>query len=40
MSLQPDRDLTLLGRSELALPTSPEEAILETFANKNAGRDF
>ncbi len=33
-------DLTLLGHSETRLPRSPEEARLEVFANRNAGRNF
>jgi len=33
-------DLTLLGRSENRLPRSPEEARLEVFANRNAGRNY
>jgi 7-cyano-7-deazaguanine reductase len=33
-------DLTLLGRSETSLPSSPEEATLETFDNKNKSRDY
>ncbi len=33
-------DLTLLGHSENRLPSSPEEARLEVFANRNAGRNY
>jgi 7-cyano-7-deazaguanine reductase len=33
-------DLTLLGRSENRLPTSPDEAQLETFANRLPGRNY
>ena len=33
-------DLTLLGHSENRLPTSPEEAKLETFPNFRPGRRF
>jgi 7-cyano-7-deazaguanine reductase len=33
-------DLTLLGRSENRLPTSPDEAQLETFANRMPGRNY
>ncbi len=33
-------DLTLLGHSENRLPTSPEEAKLETFPNCRPGRRF
>jgi 7-cyano-7-deazaguanine reductase len=33
-------DLTLLGHSENRLPRSPEEARLEVFANRNAGRNY
>lgn len=35
-----DPDLTLLGHSENRLPTSPEEAKLETFPNCRPGRRF
>ncbi len=30
----------LLGRSETALPTKPDRAILETFPNRNQDRDY
>jgi len=33
-------DLTLLGHSENRLPASPEEARLEVFPNRNAGRNY
>ena len=33
-------DLTLLGRSETSYPETPEEARLETFANRYAERDY
>jgi 7-cyano-7-deazaguanine reductase len=33
-------DLPLLGHSENRLPRSPEEARLEVFANRNAGRNY
>jgi len=33
-------DLTLLGNSENRLPRSPEEAKLEVFPNRNAGRNY
>ncbi len=32
--------LSLLGRSENALPANPDEAHLETFANRNKDRDY
>ena len=32
--------LTLLGRSEASLPASPDEAILETFSNRNSQREY
>lgn len=32
--------LTLLGRSEARLPSSPDAAILETFPNRNAERPY
>lgn len=32
--------LKLLGRSELRLPRSPDEAKLETFANRAPGRNY
>ena len=32
--------LTLLGRSEAGLPLSPDDAVLETFPNRNSGRDY
>ncbi|MEO0414042.1 MAG: preQ(1) synthase [Verrucomicrobiota bacterium] len=32
--------LNLLGRSESALPTSPDEAKLEVFENRNPQRDY
>jgi len=40
MSSETDNELTLLGRSESALPLSPDEAKLETFENRNAQRDY
>lgn len=33
-------DLTLLGHSQNRLPLSPEEAKLELFPNRNAGRNY
>ena len=33
-------DLTLLGQSGSPAPTSPEEATLESFANRNPERDY
>jgi len=33
-------DLTLLGRSENRLPSSPDEARLETFPNRNGCRSY
>lgn len=33
-------DLTLLGHSENKLPTSPDEAHLEVFPNRNAERNY
>ena len=33
-------DLTLLGNSENRLPSSPEEATLEVFPNRNAERNY
>jgi 7-cyano-7-deazaguanine reductase len=35
-----DTPLTLLGRSENKLPASPDEAHLETFPNRNPGRNY
>ena len=32
--------ITLLGRSEAGLPESPDQAVLETFPNRNTGRDY
>jgi 7-cyano-7-deazaguanine reductase len=32
--------LKLLGRSEAGFPSTPSPAILETFPNRNAGRDY
>lgn len=34
------KDLTLLGHSENRLPTTPEEATLEVFPNRNADRNY
>lgn len=34
------KDLTLLGHSENRLPSSPEEATLEVFPNRNADRNY
>tara|TARA_R110000850_G_scaffold202967_22_gene329118 strand:- start:1381 stop:1815 length:435 start_codon:yes stop_codon:yes gene_type:complete len=34
------KDLTLLGHSEKGLPSSPEEATLEVFPNRNAERNY
>lgn len=34
------QELSLLGRSETRLPSKPEEAVLETFANRAASRDY
>ncbi|MFM7182847.1 MAG: preQ(1) synthase [Verrucomicrobiales bacterium] len=34
------RELSLLGRSENRLPASPEEAVIETFPNRSASRDY
>lgn len=36
----PKPALTLLGRSEHRLPASPDEAVLETFPNRNPGRRY
>ena len=36
----PASDLTLLGHSQNRLPRSPEEAKLELFPNRNAGRNY
>ena len=33
-------ELSLLGRSESRLPASPDEAVLETFANCRPGRRY
>lgn len=39
--MPPDpKDLTLLGHSENRLPSSPEEATLEVFPNRNAERNY
>ncbi len=35
-----DNPLTMLGNSELPLPSSPDEAKLETFPNRNPDRDY
>jgi len=35
-----DAPLTLLGRSENKLPSSPDDAKLETFPNRNPGRNY
>ena len=32
--------LTLLGRSENRLPSSPDDAVLETFPNRTPGRNY
>ena len=34
------KELNLLGRSETRLPACPEEAVLETFANRSDSRDY
>jgi 7-cyano-7-deazaguanine reductase len=34
------KNLTMLGRSETRLPASPDEARLETFANRHPQRDY
>ena len=36
----PVSDLTLLGHSQNRLPRTPEEAKLELFPNRNAGRNY
>ena len=36
----PPSGVTLLGRSEHRLPASPDEAKLETFPNRTAGRNY
>ena len=33
-------DLTLLGKSDVPFPPSPDHASLETFENRHAGRDY
>ena len=33
-------DLTLLGKSDVPFPPSPDEASLETFENRHPGRDY
>jgi 7-cyano-7-deazaguanine reductase len=33
-------DLTLLSASRTPVPASPDEAVLETFANRHPGRDY
>lgn len=40
MSDSRSQELNLLGRSENRLPSRPEEARLETFANRSSGRDY
>ena len=40
MSASDTSQLSLLGRSENRLPTSPEEAKLEFFQNRHAQRDY
>ncbi|MCC6881529.1 MAG: preQ(1) synthase [Verrucomicrobiales bacterium] len=39
-SSTPARNLSLLGRSENRLPSSPGEAQLETFPNRSPHRDY
>ncbi|MEI7865737.1 MAG: preQ(1) synthase [Chthoniobacterales bacterium] len=34
------KKLSLLGRSEVRLPSKPDRKILETFPNRNSKRDF
>ena len=38
--ISPNAELSLLGRSEHRLPTSPAEATLETFPNRTPGRNY
>jgi len=40
MSDRSKETITLLGRSESRLPTAPDAAILETFANRNPQRNY
>ena len=40
MSDSQSADLSLLGRSEHRLPTSPDEAALETFPNRTLARNY
>ena len=41
MNTSPDEpNLSLLGRSETRLPSSPDEAQLETFPNRSPERDY
>jgi 7-cyano-7-deazaguanine reductase len=35
-----ENDLTLLGKSENRLPSSPDVAVLETFPNRTPGRNY
>ena len=39
-SAEDERDLTLLNAGERKYPQSPDEAVLETFANPTPGRDY
>jgi 7-cyano-7-deazaguanine reductase len=38
--MNPENELKLLGRSEHRLPTSPDQAALETFPNRTPGRNY
>jgi 7-cyano-7-deazaguanine reductase len=40
MIMNPENELKLLGRSEHRLPTSPDQAALETFPNRTPGRNY
>ena len=40
MSASDTSTISLLGRSEIRLPSSPEEAQLEFFPNRHAARDY
>lgn len=40
MTKQPEKTLTQLGAKTTVYPSSPEEAVLETFANQHTERDY
>lgn len=40
MADNPENDLSILSDGERSYPESPDDAVLETFENKYAGRDY